>query len=146
MKISDLLAWAALLALPCAQAAEAPAQPKPREVCLALLNGALAASGIEQVCQLPQRTLSSQLHQGFAMLGCQQHVPEQEGLQLSKRVSADLNGQLGQQGRHEGHAEGHHRPQLRRCRRACSSHSMTQELTQRGAPPPPLPPGVRLPS
>ena len=98
MKISDLLAWAALLALPCAQAAEAPAQPKPREVCLALLNGALAASGIEQVCQLPQRTLSSQLHQGFAMLGCQQHVPEQEGLQLSKRVSADLNGQLGQQG------------------------------------------------
>lgn len=99
MKISDLLVWAALLALPCAQAAEAPAQPKPREVCLALLNGALAASGIEQVCQLPQRTLSSQLQQGFAMLGCQKQVPEQEGLQLSKQIAADLNTQASQQGR-----------------------------------------------
>jgi hypothetical protein len=93
------LALAALFAGLAAQAADAPAQPKPRDICLALLNGALAASGIEQVCQLPQRTLSSQLQQGFALLGCQKQVPEQEGLQLSKRVAADLNAQASQQGR-----------------------------------------------
>lgn len=99
MTLPHLLVLAAVLALPGAQAAEAPAQPKPREICLALLNGALAASGIEQLCQMPQRTLSSQLQQGFALLGCQKQVPEQEGLQLSQRVAADLNAQASQQGR-----------------------------------------------
>ena len=92
------LALAALLALPCAQATEAP-QPSPRDVCVSLLSGALVASGVEQLCQLPQRALSSQLQQGFSLLGCTKQVTEQEGVQLSKRIAEQLNQQTSQQDR-----------------------------------------------
>jgi hypothetical protein len=92
------LALAALLALSCAQAAEPP-PPSPREVCVALLSGALVASGVEQLCQLPQRTLSSQLQQGFSLLGCTRQVSEQEGVQLSKRIAEQINQQARQQDR-----------------------------------------------
>lgn len=98
MNASPALALAALLALPCAQATEAP-QPSPRDVCVSLLSGALVASGVEQLCQLPQRALSSQLQQGFSLLGCTRQVSEQEGMQLSKRIAEQFNQQANQQDR-----------------------------------------------